>query len=100
MVTETRAPESRARDAAGRNCRVLLLALAAAAAIGGSLVVAKRLGGVAAQDAARDIAIEADDRSFCSRLGAGPDTARYPECRAGLKDIRLRHQQLSADFFF
>jgi hypothetical protein len=100
MVTETREPPSWAKDSAGHNRRVLLVAIAAAAAIGCGLVVAKRLGGHAAQDAARDIAIEADDRSFCSRFGAGPDTARYPECRAGLNEIRQRHQQRSADFFF
>ena len=35
--------------------------------------------------------IEQEDRAFCSKFGMVPETARYAECAAGLKEIRARH---------
>jgi hypothetical protein len=39
--------------------------------------------------------IEREDRAFCSKFGAGPETARYEECAAGLKEIRARYLERS-----
>lgn len=49
-------------------------------------------------DSAR--AVAEDDRSFCTRFGMEPGTARYTECVSALADIRSRHDQRKADFFY
>ena len=54
----------------------------------------------AALDAKRASATDAEDRAFCSKLGAGPESGRYPECVSALNDIRSSHTQRSADLFF
>jgi hypothetical protein len=73
--------------------------LAAAAVVFGLLLVSSdRMQAVRAAERAR--AIEADDRAFCSKLGIQSHAPLYPECRAGLREIRLRHQQRTADFFY
>jgi hypothetical protein len=41
-----------------------------------------------------------DDRAFCTKFGIGPETTRYEECAAALRDVRSRHDQRSADLFF
>jgi hypothetical protein len=51
-------------------------------------------------DADRAGAIAEDDRSFCTRFGMEPGTARYAECVAALADVRSRHDQRRADLFF
>lgn len=50
-------------------------------------------------DADNARAVAEDDRSFCTRFGMEPGTARYAECAAALADIRSRHDQRRADFF-
>ncbi len=59
---------------------------------------ARRIG--AALDAERASVTEAEDQAFCTKFGAGPDSARYPECVSGLNAIRAKHTQRSADLFF
>ena len=54
----------------------------------------------AALDAKRASATEAEDRAFCIKFGAGPESGRYPECVSGLNAIRASHLQRSADLFF
>jgi hypothetical protein len=49
-------------------------------------------------DSAR--AVAEDDRSFCTTFGIAPGTARYTECASALADIRSRHDQRKADFFY
>ena len=44
-------------------------------------------------------AVEEEDQAFCARFGIGPETTRYSECAAALKDIRSRHDQRNADPF-
>ena len=100
MVTESRLLEPSETPAVDHKRRALFIALVAAALIVCGLLIAKRLGVSAAQESARAAAVEADDRNFCGKFGIGPDSARYPECRAALEEIRLRHQQRSADLFF
>ena len=39
--------------------------------------------------------IEREDSAFCSKFGIGPETARYAECAAGLKEIRARYLERS-----
>jgi hypothetical protein len=34
-----------------------------------------------------------EDRAFCARFGAGPETGRHTECAAALKVIRARHEE-------
>src|SRR5437016_1895897 len=43
--------------------------------------------------------IDEENRAFCSKLGAGPESRRYTECAAGLSEIRARQDQRSADLF-
>jgi|APThiThiocy_cv2_1041547.scaffolds.fasta_scaffold45546_2 hypothetical protein len=45
-------------------------------------------------------AVVEEDRSFCTRFGMAPGAARYTECAAALADIRSRHDQRKADFFY
>jgi hypothetical protein len=55
----------------------------------------------AASDAEDARLLEEENRTFCSRLGVGPETSRYPECAAGLMEIRERHLQRNIrDFSF
>jgi len=51
-------------------------------------------------DADRARLIAEDDRSFCTRFGMEPGTARYAECAAALADVRSRQDQRRADLFF
>jgi len=54
----------------------------------------------AAVEAEKARAIGEDDRAFCTKFGIGPETTRYAECAAALRDIRSRHDQRSANLFF
>jgi hypothetical protein len=54
----------------------------------------------AAIEAEKARAIGEDDRAFCAKFGIGPETTRYAECAAALRDVRSRHDQRSADLFF
>jgi hypothetical protein len=47
----------------------------------------------AAQEAERAHLIDEEDRAFCARFGAGPQTGRYAECAAALNGIRARHEE-------
>ena len=72
--------------------------LVVAALVSGLLLASSdRMQGIRAAEGAR--AVEAEDREFCSRLGIQSHTRLYPECQVGLHDVRLRHQQNTADFF-
>jgi hypothetical protein len=68
-------------------------------AVGGLLFLA---GGQIRErlDADRASAIAEDDRSFCTRFGMEPGTARYAECAAALADVRSRHDQRRTDLLF
>ena len=46
------------------------------------------------------VQIGAEDQAFCSRFGVGPETARYTDCVAALRDVRSRHDQRRADLFY
>ena len=72
----------------------------AVAALGFSLLFASSDRMQAARESEQASAIEAEDREFCSRLGIEPHAQLYPECRAGLREIRTRHQLRSADLFY
>ena len=45
----------------------------------------------AAQETERARIINVEDRTFCARFGAGPETGRYGECAAALNEIRAWH---------
>jgi hypothetical protein len=47
----------------------------------------------AAADAREAEIVQAENMAFCSKLGAGPETAGYPQCASGLAQIRARHLQ-------
>jgi hypothetical protein len=49
----------------------------------------------AAADAQEARTIEEENRAFCGQLGVGPETSRYADCAAGLKEIRERHLRRS-----
>lgn len=74
-------------------CVVLLIAVAGLLVIKGGEI---RVGLEA--DNAR--AVAEDDRSFCTGFGMAPGAARYTECAAALADIRSRHDQRKANFFY
>jgi hypothetical protein len=50
----------------------------------------------AAADAREGSIVEQEDRAFCSKFYIGPETGRYAECAAGLKEIRTRYLERSA----
>ena len=72
----------------------------AIAALGFSLLSASSDRMQAARESERASASEAEDREFCSKPSIGPHMQLYPECRAGLREIRTRHQLRSADLFY
>jgi hypothetical protein len=93
------APSPRQRVIARLPRASIAAVLAAAAVVFGLLFVSSdRMQSVRQAERAR--AVEADDREFCSKLGIQPHAPLYPECRAGLHKIRLRHQQRTADIFY
>jgi hypothetical protein len=47
----------------------------------------------AATDAHEARIVEEEDRAFCGKFGLGPDTSRYADCCAALKEIRERYFQ-------
>jgi hypothetical protein len=47
----------------------------------------------AAQEAEQARIVDEEDRTFCARFGAGPETGRYSECSAALRGIRTRHER-------
>ena len=97
MPTPTPSPSPGQRSFA-RLSRALMIATAVAGLMAGLLFfVGERMQ--AEQERRRAAVVEGDDREFCSKLGIEPLTRLYPECRAGLREIRLRHEQRSADFF-
>jgi len=53
----------------------------------------------AATEAEKARAVEEEDQAVCARFGIGPETTRYSECAAALKDVRSRHDQRNADPF-
>jgi hypothetical protein len=48
----------------------------------------------AAAEAQETQIVEAENKAFCSKFGAGPETARYAQCASELTQIRARHLQL------
>ena len=50
--------------------------------------------------AERARAVAEEDRAFCTKFAVGPQAPRYEECTAALRDVRVRHDQRSADAFF
>lgn len=91
-VSSGRAVASVRRGLAGA-CVALLIAI-----VGLLLVKGGQIRESLEADSAR--AVAEDDRSFCARFGMEPGTARYTECAAALADIRSRHDQRRADFFY
>jgi hypothetical protein len=53
----------------------------------------------AAAEVEKARAVENEDRAFCTRFGIGPETTRYSECAAALKDVRSGHDQRNAEPF-
>jgi hypothetical protein len=49
----------------------------------------------AAAEAHEARTIAEEDRAFCAKLGAGPETGRFGECASGLMEIRTRYLQRS-----
>lgn len=49
----------------------------------------------AAAEARESSIVEQEDKAFCSRFGIGPETGRYAECAAGLKEMRTRYLERS-----
>jgi hypothetical protein len=47
----------------------------------------------AAKEAELARIVDEEDRTFCAKFGAGPETSRYGECSAALKGIRTRHEE-------
>jgi hypothetical protein len=47
----------------------------------------------AAAEAQETQIVEAENKAFCSKFGAGPETARYAQCASELTQIRARHLQ-------
>jgi hypothetical protein len=59
-------------------------------AVCGLLVInGPQLRAVAEAEEARLVADE--NRAFCSKFGIGPETSRYAQCAAELREIRARH---------
>ncbi len=78
---------------------LLTIYLAALTAVCGFLVIYGPQVRAAVQ-AERVRAVAEEDRAFCTKFAAGPQTPRYEECTAALRDVRARHDQRSADAFF
>jgi hypothetical protein len=77
---------------------LLPICLALSVTVCGLLVIyGSQIRAVAEAEKAR--AIEEEDQAFCARFGIGPETTRYAECAAALKDVRSRHDQRNADPF-
>lgn len=53
----------------------------------------------AAAEAEEARIVAAEDQALCSKLGVGPESARYAECAVGLKEIRTRALQRSVSEF-
>ena len=98
MSIKSLAPSPRQRVIARIPRASIAAVLAAAVGFGLLFVSSDRMQSVRAAERAR--AVEADDREFCSKLGIQPHARLYKECRAGLHEIRLRHQQRTADLFY
>lgn len=90
------APSGRTVGSTGRGLVGICLALVVAI-ITLLLITGGQIRESLEADSAR--AIAEDDRSFCTRFGMEPGTARYAECASALADIRSRHDQRRADFF-
>jgi hypothetical protein len=45
----------------------------------------------AAAEAREAQIIDGENKAFCSKLGVGPETARYAQCASELAQIRARH---------
>ena len=54
----------------------------------------------AAIEAENATAIDQENRSVCSTIGAGPQTSRFTECAAALMGVRSSHDQRRAEPFF
>jgi hypothetical protein len=77
---------------------LLLICFALGVAVCGLLVVyGSHVRADAETEKAR--AVEEEDQAFCARFGVGPETTRYSECAAALKDVRSRHDQRNVDPF-
>ena len=50
--------------------------------------------------AAIEAEIEKENLSVCAVFGAGPQTGRFAECAAALRDVRINQEQRSVDPFF
>jgi hypothetical protein len=77
---------------------LLSICLALGAAVCG-LLVAYGSHVRADAEAEKARAVEEEDQAFCTRFGIRPETTRYSECAAALKDVRSRHDQRNADPF-
>jgi hypothetical protein len=53
----------------------------------------------AAIEAEKASQIEKENLSVCAVFGAGPQTDRFAECAATLKDVRANHEQRNAEPF-
>jgi hypothetical protein len=91
MPTTLPSTTSRTNRAISRTIQALLAAyLASVAAVCGLLVIYGPQMRAAAETHEVQV-IDQEDRAFCSKFGTGPETARYAECAAGLKEIRARY---------
>src|SRR5689334_17319227 len=91
MPTTLPLTTSRTRRVISWTSQGLLAAyLASVAAVCGLLVICGPQMRAAAEAHEAQV-VEQEDRAFCSKFGIGPETARYAECAAGLKEIRARY---------
>jgi hypothetical protein len=75
--------------------RTLLGAFLASVAIVCGLLVIHGPQLRAAAEAREASIVEQEDKAFCTKFGIAPETGRYAECAAGLKEIRSRYLERS-----
>ena len=69
----------------------VFLATLAVAAAGALVVFGSDIR--AAHDVQRAHVIDEENRTFCLKLGMGPESIRYGECAAALNEIRTLHEE-------
>jgi hypothetical protein len=77
---------------------LLAMALAATAVVTGYLINGSA-DIRAAAEAETNRAIDQENKDFCARFGAGPETSRFAECAAALKIVRDRETERRTDPF-